>query len=330
MNADAYDAYLLGRYHWNQRSPQSLEKAIAYFQSAIAKDPDFAAPHAGMALAYLPRVVYGDIPPGRAVAELQAAALRALELDPHLSEARTALASARAYEWDWAGAEREYRSVVQSSPNSSLAHSAYSWYLRALGRFEESLAQAQRALELDPLDVSVNRGLARDLDALGQDEAALAQWKRTLELGPDHTRSQLPFALFLLQHGHADLGWKQLDRARALQSEDPSVVASLAVASAMSGRRDQAHRQLAQLRAASARRYVSPVIPAFVHVALGENDTAFALLERAYAARDPLLIPIQNIELPMGLRPPPERAAALRADPRFGDLVRRMRFPRRE
>lgn len=328
VNPDAYDAYLLGRHHWSQRSPHSLEKAVAYFQSAIAKDPEFAAPHSGLAVAYGPRLAYGDIPPSPGTAEMKAAALRALDLDPRLGEARAALASARAYEWDWEGAERDYRTALETDPNSLVGHTSYGWYLRMVGRFEESLAQSRRALELDPLDVSVNRGVARCLDALGQAEAALAQWNRTLELDPEHMRSQLPFALFLLEHGHADLGRKQLERARALQADDPSMLASLAIASAASGRRDQAHRQLAQLKAESARRYVSPVIPAFVHAALGEHDSAFALLEKAYAARDPLLIGIQNVDLPMGLHPPPERAAALRADPRFADLVRRMGLPR--
>ena len=329
VNPDAYDAYLLGRHHWNQRSPQALEAAISYFHSAIAKDPDFAPAHAGLALAYGPRLTYGDIPRGPAHAEMKAEALRALELDPRLGEARTALADALAGEWDWEGAEREYRRAVETDPNSSVGHAWYGAYLRFLGRFEESLAQARRALELDPLDVSVNRGVARDLDETGQDEAALAQWNRTLELDPEHLRSQVPYALFLLRHGRADLGWKRLEHARALQPDDPSVLASLAVLSAMSGKPDEARRQLARLEAVSARRYVSGVIPAFVHAALGEKDRAFALLEKACADRDPLLVSIQLVETPFGLHLPEERAAALRADVRFGALVRRMGLPPR-
>lgn len=329
VNPDAYDAYLLGRHHWNQRAPQSLEKAAAYFRSAIAKDPDFAPAHAGLALTYGPRFTYSDIAPGPGNAETKVAALKALELDPHLGEARAALASALENEWDWDGAEREYRSAIEIDPNSTVGHMWYGTYLHALGRFAESLAQRRQAFELDPLDVTVNRGVARDLDATGQDEAALAQWNRTLELDPNHLRSQLPFALFLLEHGHADLGGKQLERARALQPDDPAVLASLAIVSAENGKTDQARRELAKLKEESARRYVSPVYPAFVHATLGEKDSAFALLEKAYDARDPVLISIQIMDTPVGLHPPPERAAALRADPRFADLVRRMGIPRR-
>jgi serine/threonine-protein kinase len=330
VNPDAYDAYLLGRHHWNQRSPESLEKAAGYFQSAIAKDPAFAPAHAGLALTYGPRLTYGDVAPGRANAEMKAAAIKALELDPRLGEAHAALASALGHEWDWDGAEREHRRAVEIDPNSTVAHVFYGRYLYALGRFEESLAQRRRALELDPLDVTVNRNVARSLDATGQGAAALAQWNRTMELDPNHLRSQVPFALFLLEHGRHDLGWQQLERARALQPDDPAVLASLAIASVESGRPEEARRLLAKLEQESARRYVSPVFPAFVHTALGEKDSAFALLEKAYRARDPLLIEIQSVDTPVGLRPPPERAAALRADPRFADLVRRMGFPSRD
>jgi len=330
VNPEAYDAYLLGRHHWRQRSPQSLEKAITYFQTAIARDPGFAPAYAGLATTYGPRIIYSDIAPAPGEVEMKAAALKALELDPSLGEARAVLASALAYEWDWDGAEREYRRAIEIEPNATVGYMSYSWYLHALGRFEESLAQRRRALELDPLDVTLNRAVARDLDATGQDEAALAQWNRTLELDPNYLRSQLSFALFLLEHGHADLGHEQLERARVLQPEDPAVLASLAIVSAESGKLDQARRELAKLKAQSARRYVSSVYPAFVHATLGDKDSAFALLEKAYDAKDPVLISIQTMDTPVGLHPPPERAAALRADPRFADLVRRMGFPRRD
>ena len=330
VNPEAYDAYLLGRHHWRQRSPQSLEKAITYFQTAIARDPGFAPAYAGLATTYGPRIIYSDIAPAPGEVEMKAAALKALELDPSLGEARAVLASALAYEWDWDGAEREYRRAIEIEPNATVGYMSYSWYLHALGRFEESLAQRRRALELDPLDVTLNRAVARDLEATGQDEAALAQWNRTLELDPNYLRSQLSFALFLLEHGHADLGHEQLERARVLQPEDPAVLASLAIVSAESGKLDQARRELAKLKAQSARRYVSSVYPAFVHATLGDRDSAFALLEKAYDAKDPVLISIQTMDTPVGLHPPPERAAALRADPRFADLVRRMGFPRRD
>jgi len=329
VKPDAYDAYLMGRNLWNQRTAASLEKAVAYFQAAIAGDPDFAPAHAGVALAYGPQFVSGYIPAGRGPVAMKAAALEALELDPRLAEAHAALAGALQIEWDWQGAEREYRRAIGIDPNSSVAHLWYGWYLHAFGRFEESLAQRRRALEIDPFDVTANRGVALDLDATGQEEAAAARWSRALELRPDDAHTHLYAGVFHLEHGRAEEGWRHLDRARALEPDDPSVLASIAVESAASGRRDEARRLLARLETPSAGRYVSPVILALVHEAMSDEDRAFALLERAYAARDPLLIPIQTAGTPLGLRLPRDRAAAFFSDPRYDDLVRRMDLPRR-
>jgi TolB-like protein/DNA-binding winged helix-turn-helix (wHTH) protein/Tfp pilus assembly protein PilF len=329
VNAEAYDAYLLGRHHWNVRTEQGLDKALDYFHAATQKDPDFALAHAGLALAYGPRLVFGYVPPGRGLAEQKAAALRAIELDPGLGEARAALAVVRVLEWDWDGAEAEFRSAVETDPSSSVGHLWYGWFLRSQRRFDESLVQRRRALELDPLNLAVNRGVARDLGFTGQDAAAEAQWNRVFELEPDHAPSHVAVAVFHLERGAAAPAAKHFARARALAGGDPSSVASLAVLHAVTGNAPEARRLLGHLRAESGRRYVSPLVPAFVHAALGEKDAVFALVEKAYAARDPLLIQLQVGEIGSVVYLPEDRLAALRADPRFSDLIRRMGFPGR-
>jgi Flp pilus assembly protein TadD len=248
-------------------------------------------------------------------------------LDPGLGRARAAIADARAKEWDWDGAESEFRRALEADPGSAVAHQAYGWYLRVRGRFEEALAERRRALELDPLDPSVNRAVARDLDLTGQADAALTQWTRVLELEPGEPLDHLRVAQFHFEHGHADLGRIHLERARALASDSPLVAAYLAIVVGESGDTGEARRLLGELKARSARQYVSPVLPAFVHASLGEVDHAFSLLENAYAAKDPMLIPIQVCETGGGVRLPDARAATLSADPRFADLVRRMGFP---
>jgi Tfp pilus assembly protein PilF len=321
VKPQAYDAYLLGRHHWNLRTEQSLDKAQSYFRTAIAADPDFALAHAGLALAYGPRLVYGYVPPGHGLAEQKTAALRALELDPGLGEAHAALGSVRTQEWDWQGAETEFRNAIEARAPTNLW---YGWYLYAVGRVDEALVQERRAMELDPLNVMANRALAQFLDATGQDEAALAQWNRALELEPDHALSELQLALSHFEHNRIDAGSMYLDRARSHAGDDPLTVAQLAVACAVSGNADEARHLLGRLKTQSASRYVSKVLPAYVHLALDERDRAFALLQEAYRARDPLLISIQ-----MGTVGPfryvtKERAAALHSDPRFGDLLRRM------
>jgi TolB-like protein/DNA-binding winged helix-turn-helix (wHTH) protein/Tfp pilus assembly protein PilF len=324
VQPEAYDAYLLGRHHWNQRTEESLDKALTYFQAAIAKDPDFALAHAGLALAYAPRLVFGYVPPGRGFAEQKAAALRALELDPGLGDARAALAVVRAQEWNWQGAEAEFRSAVETDPSSTVGHLWYGWYLRAHRRFDESLDQRRRALELDSLNVVVNRAVAGDLSATGSDEAALAQWNRALELEPDSAPTHLQLALFHLERGNTGAASSHIDRARSLGADAPGTLANLAIARAASGDGNEARRLLDRLKAESATRYVSPVLPALVHAALDQKDSAFALLEKAHAAKDPVLISIQAGEVGGIVHLTDRRLAALRSDPRFGDLVRRM------
>jgi tetratricopeptide (TPR) repeat protein len=180
---------------------------------------------------------------------------------------------------------------------------------------------------LDPLNTVVNRAIAHDLGTVGRDEEALAQWNRALELEPDHAPAHLELAVFHFERGRAAAGSRHLERADALALHDSSILAKLAIVHALIGNGHEARRRLGQLTAESARRYVSPVLAARVHAALGEADRAFALLEDAYAAKDPLLIPIQVVwDIPGGLHHSAERAAALRSDPRFDDLVRRMGF----
>jgi TolB-like protein/DNA-binding winged helix-turn-helix (wHTH) protein/Tfp pilus assembly protein PilF len=330
VKPDAYDAYLLGRHHWNQRTEHSLDKALEHFRAAVARDPEFALAHAGLAIAYAPRAILGYVPPGRGLAEQKAAAVRALQLDPALGDARAALAAARVQDWDWEGAEAEFRRAVEADPNSSVGHLWYGWYLHAQGRFEDSLEHRRRALALDPLSGVVNRSVARDLAILGQDAAALEQWNRTLELEPDRASSHLEVSLFHLERGRAAAAASHLERARALQPHDPPTLAHLAVVHAVTGATAEARRLLKRLTSESARRYVSPVLLAYVHAALDDRDSAFALLEQAYAARDPLLVGIQVCEAAAVVYMSAERTASLRADPRYGDLVRRMGFVPRE
>ncbi len=316
VNPDAYDAYLLGRHHFNQRTGSALDKAVTYFQAATAIDPGFALAHAGVAQAYGSRAMLGYVPPGRELPALKAAARRALELDPRLGEAHAAMATAHLAEWDWEGAELQFRIALEADPNSSLAQLWYSRYLHARARFEEGLAHRRKALELDPLDVVVNKAVATELGAIGRDAEALAQWSRTLELAPDRAPTHRDLGLYHIARGRNEAGLEHLRRARALAPHDPTTLAALAFGLAVSGDAPEARRRLGELEAESARRYISPVLSAYVHAALGRRGRAFALLEQAHATKDPLLIPLQA----------DTRSSALRADPRFGDLLRRMGF----
>jgi TolB-like protein/DNA-binding winged helix-turn-helix (wHTH) protein/Tfp pilus assembly protein PilF len=326
VKPDAYDAYLLGRHLWNQRwrAQQSLDRALAHFRTAIAADPDLALAHAGLALALGPRQVYGYVPPGTGLAEQRASALKALELDPGLADARAALGAVRTIEWDWEGADAEFRGAIELNPNSTVSHLWYGWHLRACGRLAEAAAHNRRALELDPLDIATNLAVANILFDSGQHDAALAQWNRALEVEPDLLAAHLGLALFHFERGARDAGSRHLERAHVLGSESPLSLASLASVHAASGNAREARRLLEKLKAESARQYVSPALPAMVHAALSEDDRAFALLDKACAARDPALVSIQAGQVGPLLHLTRARLAALRADPRFDDLLRRM------
>jgi TolB-like protein/Tfp pilus assembly protein PilF len=326
VKPDAYDAYLLGRHLWHQRwrAQQSLDRAVAHFRTAIAADPDFALAHAGLALALGPRQVYGYVPPGTGLAEQRASALKALELDPGLAEARAALGAVRTIEWDWEGADAEFRGAIELNPNSTVGHLWYAWHLRARGRPAEAAAHYRRALELDPLDIATNLGMASILLDSGQDDAALAQWNRALEVEADLLPAHLDVAMLHFERGAREAGSRHFERARVLGSESPLPLASLAVVHAASGNGREARRLLEKLEAESARQYVSPVLPAMIHAALSEDNRAFALLDKACAARDTALISIQVGQVGPYLKLTRGRLAALRADPRFGDLLRRM------
>lgn len=323
VNPDAYDAYLLGRHLWNQRTEQSFDRALEHFRKAIAADPDFALAHAGLALVHGPRQVFAYVPPGTGLAEQKAAALKALVLEPGLAEARAALGSARTIEWDWEGAEAEFRRAIELDPNSMVSHLWYGWHLRARGRLAEGADHVGRALELDPLNVVANYAVASALGDGSHAEAALAQWNRTLELEPLRVVTHRGLALFHFERGAPDAGSRHLERARGLKFEGPLTLASLANVYAVSGNEREARRLLERLEAESTRQYVSPVLPALIHAALSEDDRAFALLDKACTARDPALISIQVGEVG-SIHLARARLAALRADPRFDDLLRRM------
>jgi TolB-like protein/DNA-binding winged helix-turn-helix (wHTH) protein/Tfp pilus assembly protein PilF len=327
VNPKAYDAYLLGRHQANLRTGKGLDRALGHFREAVASDPDFALAHAGLALAYGPRQVYAYVPPGTGLAEMKAAALKAVELDPGLGDARAALGAVRLIEWDWDGAEAELRTALELDPSSSVGHGFMAWNLRSRGLMTGALRHHQRALEQDPLSLLLNQGVALTLAAAGRDEAALAQWERALEIEPDHSRTHLALALFHFERGRSPDGARHLEHARSLEHEGPLELASLALACAAGGEGHEARRLLHQLQATSARRYVSPVLPAMTHAALGENDRAFALLDEARAARDPALISIKVGDIGVLLHLARAHLAALRADPRFDDLLRRMGVP---
>lgn len=312
-DSEAYQFYLKGRYHWNKRTDEGLQKGIDYFKQAVEQDPQYALAYAGMADCYVLLASVHYLAPMEAVTRGKAAAVKALQIDDTLAEAHTTLANIRTtYDWDHVGAEREYKRAIELNAAYATAHQRYSLYLMAMGRTEEGLAEIKRALELDPVSLSINTSLGWRFYFARQYEQAIDQYRKTLEMDPN----------FLPAHFHLGQAYEQkgmyeeaiVEFHKAISFSRGQTVAALGHAYAMSGKRREARKVLEQLEKLSKRRYVSPYGMVLIHTGLGEKDQAFAWLQRACEDR--------SVEL-CRLKVEPS-LDSLRSDSRFRDLLGRI------
>ena len=317
VNFDAYSAYLKGRYEWNKRSAEGLKKSIQYFQEAIEKDSGYAEGHEGLAEAYSVLTDYGVLAPTESYPKARAEALKALELDPGLSEAHATLASVKEeFEWDWAGANREFQLAIELGPSSATAHQWYSEYLLRVGSIEQGLAQMRQALEFDPGSPLMNAELGGDLYWARQYDQAIQQLSKAVEMEPRfaYTHSWLGFAYE--QKGMRQEAIDEFQKAVALSGGSSSFRAALGYGYGLAGHASEARKisdELTRL-SRSTQVYVSPYDMALLHVGLREKEQALKSLEKAFALRDPAL-DLLKIEPALD---------SLRSDPRFGLLVRRV------
>ncbi|HEX8148628.1 MAG TPA: tetratricopeptide repeat protein [Pyrinomonadaceae bacterium] len=312
---EAREAYLRGRYFWNKRNAEGVEKSVEHFRRAIDLDPTYAAAYAGLADAYsvLGNYRYGSLPSDECLRLARAAALKAVEVDDELSEAHASLALVRAYqEGDAEAAEREFRRAIELDPSYATAHHWYSDFLATLGRADEALAEASRAAELDPLSPIISTTVGERLFFAREYERATERLRRTLELDPDFIQARFILGLVYVRQGRRAAAVAELRRARRLAGGgDARVAAALVQAYALTGRKSEARRLLEELSAAGAE--VAPSDMALVHASLGETERAYEWLARA---RDKART---NPEAANMLKADP-RLDPLRADPRFRDI----------
>ncbi len=314
-DVEAYQLYLKGRFFWNKRTEEGLRKGIEYFEQATERDPLYAPAYAGLADSYAVFNLYSAAPLKDASPRAKAAAERALALDDTLAEAHTALAYVKEqYEWDWRGAELEFRRAIELDPNYATAHHYYSEFLALQGRTQESVAHIERAHELDPLSLIINTELGFPHMCAGRWDEALGYFRRALEMDPDFHLAVYFGARCHTQKGDFEEALAQSRRAVALSGGSTVTVGGLGYVYAAAGRHAEARKVLAQLRELSARRHVSPYILATVHAGLGERDRALALLEKAFEERDYLLVMLKV----------DPRLDRLRADARFRSLLGRV------
>ena len=304
-NTEAYELYLKGRFYWNKRTLKDLETALDYFNQAIALDPNYVLAYSGLADAYVLIPSYRNGPVREAMQPAREAALKALSLDGDLAEPHATLGRVNANEYDFAGAEREYKRAIELDPNYATAHQWYGILLFDLARNEESQAELRWALEIDPLSVIINLYYADSLFYARRYDDAIAQLKKTLELNTEFAATYKRFAKFYMASGSYAEAAKSYATFRELIGDQQS--AALIQESFNKGgwpavlRAITAREQLARL---------SPYEGVVFLAAAGEKERALAELERSYEGFGPLL----RIE-PL-LDP-------LRGDPRFAEILRR-------
>jgi len=316
INPDAYNAYLLGTYHVNKRNPEAIDKGIEYFQQAIRIDPSYAMAYAGLAQAYFERDIWGGLGIGKSADQVRAATLKALELDAELAEAHVLLAHIHfQYDWDWQGTEAEFKRAFELNSNLAGSYLGYAFYLQAMGRHQEALASAHRAVELDPLSPVNITDEGRILYRARQYEKAIALYKRALELDPGY----LP-ALSRVADAYEQLGKYEeaLASAQKLMNgagDHRLDRRSLARIYARMGRRREA-MEIAQAIEQDGALGGAEFALAAIYSALGDRDQAIAALERGVQ---------RHSLLPIVFRDP--QLDPLRSDPRFQQLLRRAGLP---
>jgi serine/threonine protein kinase/Tfp pilus assembly protein PilF len=317
VNPQSYELLLKSRFVRLKGGRENCEKAIDFLQQAISIDPSYALAYADLSFDY--SLLGGDsfLNPKEVTFQAEAAARKALELDDNLAEAHLALAIIKMNAWEWANAERECLRSIELNPNLARAHMMYAGYLSNMGRHEEAIAQAKRGRELDPLSIKVNLNYGTTLLLARRYEDAIEILKKTLELNPNSDDTHNSLAFGYLANGNYAESIREMLESNGGEPNGLDNVSEiyLAAAYAKAGNREKARSILKHLE--TSKDYIAPGELAVLYVALGDTESAFASLERAYAAHD---LQLQYLKVEPGYDP-------LRSDPRFQDLLRRVGLP---
>ena len=326
-NLEAYDAYLLGAFHWNKHTFDCYHLALRSFERAIELDPAYARAHAGVASCYFWLGFLESMPPSEAYPKLIASASRALEIDDTIAEAHTYLGSAlMTYEWDWDGAELEFKRGIELDPDSVVARQGYAVSLLNLGRTQEALDQTTAALAIDSLWVKGYQDLGFILTLEGKYAEAIDQLDKALELDPGFPVTHVCFGFALVNSRRFTEAIAAFTKSVEFGGGGPFFRASLAFALGFSGQREAAQTILDELVAQREQTYVQAALIAWIHISMGEYDAAFDWLEKALEEHSALLISVPSF----GFWDP------IRSDERFTQLLDKMglaakaRLPTRE
>jgi TolB-like protein/Tfp pilus assembly protein PilF len=315
---EAYQAYLKGRYHWNRGGLDAVKTAVSYYERALELDPEFAAAYSAMARARIALANYSKEPGRTHLERARALALRAIEIDPGISDAHLALAEIRrVLEWNWRVAEDEYRTALALSPSCESAHRFYAQFLASLSRFGEAKTLADRACDVDPFCLVVTTSAAWVRYLASEFDAAIDRSRHVLDMDSGYAPARRLLGAALLGAGKQEEAVVELTAAVGPDADDPVSVAWLTHAKALAGARDEAGALMTRLESWASSAYVPGYHLALAHVGLGHRDAAFDLLEKACLDREPSIV---------NLRVEP-RFEPLRRDPRYSALLQHLRLP---
>jgi serine/threonine protein kinase/tetratricopeptide (TPR) repeat protein len=315
-NNEAFSLFLKGEYSRQKGTPAGTTESIKFYKQAIELDPNYALAYQGLALAYRIAPAYGTHTPQEAYPAAKDSAMKALAIDPTLGSAHVPLASIKfVWDWDFAGAESEYKEAIKLSPNNAEAHYSYGNALVALGRSDEALTELRIAQQLDPLSNTIASNTAWAFYIAGRLDEAETQIRQVLARDPNFARAHLVLGEIYLERGKYDLATSSFQNSKQLAG-DPLTDMAIGHAYGVAGRSEEAKKIAAELEAKVMKKEVSAFLPAVVYAGLNEKDKSFYWLERAYQERSNWLTLLK-----VG-----RRMKNLHGDPRFDDLLKRIGF----
>jgi serine/threonine protein kinase/tetratricopeptide (TPR) repeat protein len=316
-NPEAYQLYLKGVYHAAKFDTKELEIGLGYLKQAVAADPNYALAYHGLSYYYY-LVMDWTMPCNEAMPKAKEATERALAIDDTLAVAHADLGAIYFwYDWNWPAAEKEFKRAIELDPNDALTRESYGWYLVAMGRTEEGLAQAKLSQQLDPLNQEHTSVLGWELYLAHRYDESIEQQRKAIELEPNYWPGHSWLGHALVQKGRLPEAIASFQKAVSIEHVIAEPTMGLGRAYAISGKKDEARKVLAELNDRSKHPFVSSYLMADFYAGLGDKDQAFASLERAYEERSWYMT---HLKLDPELDP-------LRSDPRFADLVKRVGLP---
>ncbi|MEE9501010.1 MAG: tetratricopeptide repeat protein [Candidatus Aminicenantaceae bacterium] len=316
-NSEAYDFLLRGRFHSNNRTEEGMKLGIEFFEKALEADPNFALAYAELADLYTLLPVFSTVPAPDANAKAMEYALRALELDDTLAEVHTIVGDVKITEYDWKGAEDEFKRAIELNPGYAHAHNKYGYHLMCMGRFEESIEQMKKAIELDPYNLNYTRNLGRIFYFEGGYEDAMSVLQGTININPIFTIVHLSLALVHVQQSEYEEALDAVKKEEEAQGKwNPVLDCISGIIYARMDQADKAREILYDLLERSKELYISPYYLAALSVALGEIDQGFELLDQAYKDGDFWVRELKVDPL----------FEDVRSDPRYDTMLRKLRL----